>query len=65
VGALETLRQVLQARPGETPITLHIPAGAGREQPMELRSGVAYDAELVTEIQRRLGKGLARLDLGS
>jgi hypothetical protein len=65
VGALETLRQVLQARPGETPITLHIPAGAGREQPMELRSGVAYDAELVTEIQRRLGKDLARLDLGS
>jgi hypothetical protein len=64
VGALESLRQVLQARPGETPITLHIPAGAGRVQPMELRNGVAYDAELVTEIQRRLGKGLARLDLG-
>jgi hypothetical protein len=32
---------------------------------MEVRSGVAYDAELLAEVQRRLGEGLVRLDLGT
>ena len=30
---------------------------------MELRVGVAYDAELLAEVQRRLGEGLVRLEL--
>ena len=41
---------------------LHVPAGGGREQPMQLRSGVAYDAELLGEVERRVG-GLVRLEL--
>jgi hypothetical protein len=30
---------------------------------MELRRGVAYDAELLAEIQRRLGTGIVELQL--
>jgi hypothetical protein len=30
---------------------------------MELRRGVAYDAELLAEVQRRLGDGLVELRL--
>jgi hypothetical protein len=30
---------------------------------MELRRGVAYDSELLSEIQRRLGMGLVDLHL--
>ena len=62
VSAFEGLRSVLRARPGATPVVLHIPAGAGREQEMRLGPGVAYDAELIAEIERRLG-GLLRLGL--
>jgi hypothetical protein len=60
VQAFEILRDVLAERPGDTPVVLHIPAGGGREQQMQLRSGVAYDAELVGEIGRRVG-GVAEL----
>jgi hypothetical protein len=62
VTAFEGLRTVLKARPGATPVVLHIPAGPGREQEMRLGPGVAYDAELLAEIERRLG-GLLRLGL--
>ena len=31
--------------------------------PMELRRGVAYDADLVAEVRRRLGEGLVDLRL--
>jgi hypothetical protein len=30
---------------------------------MELRGGVAYDAELVAEVRRRLGEGLVKLEV--
>jgi hypothetical protein len=30
---------------------------------MEVRAGVAYDAELIAEVIRRLGEGLVKLDL--
>jgi hypothetical protein len=30
---------------------------------MELKQAVAYDAELVSEVQRRLGEGIARVSL--
>jgi hypothetical protein len=43
-------------------VVLHVPAGGGREQPMQLRAGVAYDAELLSEVQRRVG-GLVLLQL--
>jgi hypothetical protein len=32
---------------------------------MELRRGVAYDAELLAEIRRRLGDGLVEINLTS
>jgi DNA polymerase-3 subunit alpha len=59
----QALREIIRAHPGETPVVLHIPAGPGREQRMELRSGVAYDAELIGSINRSLGERLVRLQL--
>jgi len=38
-------------------------AGGGRVQRMELRVGVAYDAELVALINRRLGERFVRINL--
>jgi hypothetical protein len=32
---------------------------------MELRAGVAYDAELAAEVARRLGPGLVEIELAS
>jgi hypothetical protein len=32
---------------------------------MELRRGVAYDAELLAELRRRLGEGLVDIHLGT
>ena len=62
VEAFGALRELFAGRPGDTPVVLHVPAGGGREQPMQLRSGVAYDAELLGEVERRVG-GLVRLEL--
>ncbi len=64
VEAMEEVRAVLRARPGGTGVVVHVPQGVGREAlPMELRSGVAYDAELLAEVRRRLGEGLVELRL--
>jgi hypothetical protein len=62
VDAFGVLRELFAGRPGETPVVLHVPAGGGREQPMQLRAGVAYDAELLGDVQRRVG-GLVDLRL--
>ena len=40
-----------------------IRAAGGQALPMELRAGVAYDAELLAEVRRRLGEGLVDLRL--
>jgi hypothetical protein len=61
--AFATLRQVIHQHPGETRVILHIPAGGGRSQRMELRLGVAYDGELVSALERQLGSGLVDLAL--
>jgi len=64
VGAMETFRAVLRDRPGATRVVIHVPAPAGGDPlPMELRRGVAYDAELLAEVRRRLGDGLIDLRL--
>ena len=55
VEAFEALRTVVAAHPGETGVVLHLPASGGRSQQMQLRTGVAYDAELVAELHRRIG----------
>ncbi|MDQ3447635.1 MAG: hypothetical protein M3432_00450, partial [Chloroflexota bacterium] len=62
VQALQLLRDVLRDHPGDTPVVLHIPAG-GADRPMQLRAGVAYDAELLSAVRRRLGEGIAELML--
>jgi len=64
VGAMETFKAVLRDRPGATRVVIHVPAAAGGDPlPMELRRGVAYDAELLAEVRRRLGDGLIDLRL--
>jgi len=54
---------MLKERPGSTRVVFHIPAPGGGTLPLEIRSGVAYDAELLAEVHRRLGEGLVRLEL--
>ena len=62
--AMAELRDVLRGRPGATRVTIHLPQGGGRPAlPMELRDGVAYDAELVAEVARRLRPGIVELAL--
>ena len=52
--------------PAATRVVIHVPApGGGTALPMELRRGVAYDAELLAEVRRRLGEGLVDLRLAS
>ena len=64
VGAMETFKSVMRDRPGETRVIIHLPApGGGSTLPMELRRGVAYDAELLAEVRRRFGDGLVDLQL--
>jgi len=62
VAAMETFRQVIREHPGETRVVLHIPAAGGSALPMELRP-VAYDAELLAEIKRRLDGDGVELNL--
>ncbi len=63
VDAFRALREIIHEHPGETPVVLHIPAGGGRNQRMELRVSVAYDAELVAMIGRLVGQGTVQLSL--
>ena len=65
VDAMEQVRALLRSRPGGTRVVIHLPQGGGRDTlPMELRTGVAYDADLLAEVSRRLGSGLVDLHLG-
>jgi hypothetical protein len=61
--AMEELRAVFKDRPGATRVIFHIPGSGGGTLPLEVRGGVAYDSELLSEVQRRLGEGLVRLEL--
>lgn len=61
--SMEELRAMIRARPGATRVVLHVPGSRGGELPMELRSRVAYDADLLAEVNRRLGGGV-ELQLG-
>ena len=63
--AMEELRAVLKERPGATRVVFHLPGPGGATLPMEVRGGVAYDAELPAEVGRRLGEGLVRLELST
>jgi len=61
--AMETFRQLVRERPGETRVVVHVPAPGGSALPMELRTAVAYDADLLAEVRRRLGEGIVDLQL--
>jgi len=62
--AMETFRTLLRERPGGTRVVLHVPATSGSTTlPMELSRRVAYDADLLSEVRRRLGEGLVDLQL--
>ncbi len=64
VSAMEQVKSLLRDRPGATRVVIHVPSPSGDGTlPMELRRGVAYDAELVAEVRRRLGDGLVDLKL--
>jgi DNA polymerase III subunit alpha len=63
---MATVRDILRGRPGATPVVVYLPQGPGRPAlPMELRSGVAYDADLLADIGRRLGAGAVDLELAA
>ncbi|MBM4409637.1 MAG: hypothetical protein FJ038_13810, partial [Chloroflexi bacterium] len=59
VAAMEAFKVLIRERPGSTPVYVHLTA---ETMPMRLR-GVAYDAELLAEVRRRLGEGLVELHL--
>jgi DNA polymerase-3 subunit alpha len=62
--AMTTVRDLFRERPGQTEVTVHLPQGTGQPPlPMELRTGVAYDAELVAELARRLQPGMVAVSL--
>ena len=63
VRAMEVFRQLVRERPGDTRVVVHVPAPGGSALPMELKQAVAYDADLLAEVQRRLGEGVARVSL--
>jgi hypothetical protein len=63
LSAMQAFKGVLRERPGQTRVVVHVPAPGGAALPMELR-GVAYDAELVAEVRRRVGDGVIELHLG-
>ncbi|HEY6569858.1 MAG TPA: OB-fold nucleic acid binding domain-containing protein, partial [Candidatus Limnocylindrales bacterium] len=63
VSAMQAFKSVLRERPGGTRVVVHVPAPGGSALPMELR-GVAYDAELLAELRRRVGEGVIDLSLG-
>jgi hypothetical protein len=62
VAAFGQLRQLIKSRPGSTAIVMHVPAGAGRSREMRLGVGIAYDADLLAEVERRFD-GLLQLTL--
>jgi DNA polymerase-3 subunit alpha len=65
VGAMEAFKGLLTEHPGSTRVILHVPTPTGASSlPMELRRGVAYDAELLADVRRRLGEGVIELSLG-
>jgi len=63
IWAMEELSAMLKQRPGATRVVFHIPQQGGATLPMEVRLAVAYDAELLAEVGRRVGEGLVRLEI--
>jgi DNA polymerase-3 subunit alpha len=63
IDAFRSLNEVFRGRPGQTAVVLHIPVDPQRIEPMQLPIKVAYDAELLAAVRRRLGEEAVQLDL--
>jgi DNA polymerase-3 subunit alpha len=63
VEAFKVITQLVKERPGDTEVVVHVPAPGGRPQPMPLPRRVAYDAELIAEVRRRLGDAFVQLSV--
>ena len=66
-GAELAVRSVRQpshdpTHPGETRVLVHVDVAGSSGLPIELKP-VAYDAELLAEVRRRLGEGVVDLTL--
>ena len=62
IDAMRSFREVIRQRPGETRVLVHVDVAGSSGLPIELRP-VAYDAELLAEVRRRLGEGVVDLSL--
>ena len=62
IDAMRSFREVIRQRPGETRVVVHVDVAGSTGLPIELKP-VAYDAELLAEVRRRLGEGVVELDL--
>jgi hypothetical protein len=63
VEAFKVITQLVRERPGDTEVVVHVPAPGGRPQPMPLPRRVAYDADLLAEVRRRLGDAFVQLSV--
>ena len=61
--AMEAIHALTRERPGETRVIVHLPMTGSETYEMPLSRRVAYDAELLAEVQRRLGLGTVDLRL--
>ena len=62
--AMELVKHELGARPGATPVVVHVPQGSGSTHlPMEVRNGVAWEATLAATIRDRVGRGGVEVEL--
>jgi hypothetical protein len=59
---MRAFRALLRERPGETPVMVSLEVDGAGGLPMALKP-VAYDAELLAEVRRRLGDGVVELRL--
>jgi hypothetical protein len=63
VEAFKVITQLVRERPGDTEVVVHVPAPGGQPQPMPLPRRVAYDADLLAEVSRRLGDTFVQLSV--
>jgi hypothetical protein len=59
---MQSFRELIRLRPGGTPVFVYAELWGSTEPPMPLKP-VAYDAELLAEVRRRLGDGVVELSL--
>jgi hypothetical protein len=60
--AMGTFVELIRARPGETRVLVYLDVAGGAGLPITLKP-VAYDAEFLAEVNRRLGDGVVELSL--